>query len=46
MTRRAAIVAALLAALLFAGCSCISHGDDGTFVDPGEYKPPIWEKVN
>ena len=37
-------IAAFLAALLAVGCAgCINPGDDGTFVNPGDYQPPAWE---
>jgi hypothetical protein len=38
---------ALLAALLAGGCAggCISQGDDGTFLDPSQFDPPTWERV-
>ena len=40
-------LAALLAAFLAVGCSgCVSPGDDGTFINPGDYQPPAWEQVN
>lgn len=39
-------LAAVLAAFLAVGCAgCVSPGDDGTFVDPGDYQPPAWEQV-
>lgn len=38
-------IAAALVALLAGGCAgCIGAGDDGTFVDPGEFTPPAWEQ--
>ena len=37
---------AVLAASLAVGCAgCVSPGDDGTFIDPGDYQPPAWEQV-
>lgn len=39
-------IAAALVALLAGGCAgCIGAGDDGTFVDPGEFTSPAWEQV-
>lgn len=39
-------IAAFLAASLAVGCAgCVSPGDDGTFLDPGDYQPPAWEQV-
>lgn len=39
-------LAATAAALLAGGCAgCISQGDDGTFLDPSQFTPPTWEKV-
>lgn len=39
-------LAAALAALLVAGAAgCIAQGCDGTFLDPSEFQPPQWEKV-
>lgn len=38
-------IAAAIVALLAGGCAgCIGAGDDGTFVDPGEFTPPAWEQ--
>lgn len=38
-------IAAFLAALFAAGCmGCVGTGD-GTFLDPGDYQPPVWEQV-
>lgn len=40
------LAGALLAALLAGGCAgCISQGDDGTFLDPSQFDPPTWERV-
>lgn len=41
------LAGALLAALLAGGCAggCISQGDDGTFLDPSQFDPPAWERV-
>ena len=40
-------LAAVIAAFLAVGCSgCVSPGDDGTFINPGDYQPPAWEQVN
>jgi hypothetical protein len=40
-------LAAVLAAFLAVGCSgCVAPGDDGTFLDPGDYQPPEWEQVS
>ena len=39
-------LAAVLSAFLAVGCSgCVAPGDDGTFLDPGDYQPPAWEQV-
>ena len=39
-------IAAALVALLAGGCAgCVSQGDDGTFLDPGDFVPPAWEQV-
>ena len=39
-------IAAAIVALLAGGCAgCIGQGEDGTFVDPGEFTPPAWEQV-
>lgn len=39
------IVAALVAGLAGGCAGCVSQGDDGTFVDPGDFVPPTWEQV-
>lgn len=41
-------IAAALVALLAGGCAlggCATEGGDGTFLDPSEFQPPTWEKV-
>ena len=38
-------ICAAIVALLAGGCAgCIGQGDDGTFVDPGDFVPPTWEQ--
>ena len=40
------LAVAVAAGLLAGGCTgCIGPGDDGTFIDPGLYVPPLVEKV-